>query len=37
MINSYREITNKLLEGLPDHERPTPAASTAKVVKLHKR
>ena len=37
MINSYREITQKLLEGLPDHERPTPAASTAKVVKLHKR
>ena len=37
MINSYREITHKLLEGLPDHERPTPAASTAKVVKLHKR
>lgn len=36
MINSYREITQKLLEGLPEHQRPTPAASRAKVVKLHK-
>ena len=37
MINSYREITQKLLEDLPDHERPTPVASRAKVVKLRKR
>jgi len=37
MIKSYREITDKLLEGLPDHERPTPSAASAKVVKLHKR
>ena len=37
MINSYREITDRLLEDLPDHERPTPAASRAKVVKLRKR
>ena len=37
MIAAYREITDRLIEDLPDHERPTPAASTAKVVKLHKR
>ena len=37
MIKAYREITQKLLEDLPDHERPTPVASRAKVVELHKR
>ena len=37
MIKSYREITDKLLEDLPDHESPTPSAASAKVVKLHKR
>ena len=37
MINSYREITDRLLEDLPDHERPTPVASRAKVVNLRKR
>ena len=36
MINSYREITDRLLEGLPDHESPAPVASRAKVVRLHK-
>ena len=37
MINSYREITDRLLEDLPDHESPTPARSLGKVVQLRKR
>ena len=37
MINSFREITDRLLEDLPDHESPTPARSLGKVVQLRKR
>ena len=37
MIQSYREITDKLLEGLPDHESPTPAVSVGKVVPLKRK
>ena len=34
MIYEYKAITDKLLEGLPDHESPTPEASLAKVVPI---
>ena len=37
MIQNYREITNKLLEGLPDHKSPTPAVSVGKVVQLKRK
>ena len=37
MINNYREITQKLLEDLPDHESPTPAASRGNIVQLRKK
>ena len=37
MIQSYREITDKLLEGLEDHESPTPAVSVGKVVQLKRK
>ena len=34
MISEYRAITDKLLDGLPDHESPTPEASLVKVVPI---
>ena len=37
MIAAYRDITDKLIEDLPDCNEPTPAATRAKVVELHKR
>ena len=37
MIDNYRGITNKLLEGLEDHESPTPDAASAKVLQLRRR
>ena len=37
MIKEFREITDKLLEGLPDHESPTPAVSVGKVVQLKRK
>ena len=37
MINAYREITQKLLEDLPDYDRPTPSASQGNVVQLRKK
>ena len=37
MIQNYREITDKLLEGLPDHKSPTPAVSLGKVVQLKRK
>ena len=36
-IKDFREITDKLLEGLPDHESPTPAVSVGKVVPLKRK
>ena len=37
MIDNYRGITNKLLEGLEDHESPNPDAASAKVLQLRRR
>ena len=37
MISEYRAITDKLLENLPDHESPNPAASLTKFVPLKRK
>ena len=37
MISEYRAITDKLLEGLPDHESRNPATSLSKVVPMQRK
>ena len=37
MLSEYRKLTGAMLEGLPDHNSPTPATAKDNVVKLDKR